>query len=168
MSALESKSRTRLHRRLSTGVSVSALGLTALVGCGDLSEFIEPITPAKLAGEWQTTDLVLTNADDPTQTLDVIDAGGSLTLRFSLDGEFQWIVQAPGQADDVELGTWEIVDDFILVEPTDAPQDTIHLQYEFQETRTTFTLTLLSDDFDYDFDGNGTEEPALMFAIANR
>lgn len=140
----------------------------ALAGCGNLDDFIQPITPAKLSGEWHATDLVLTNADDPVQTFDVIAAGGSLYLRFSLDGGFQSIVQAPGQADNVKTGTWEISDNFILVVPTDTPQDTLQFEYEFQETNTTFTLTLLSDDFDYDFDGNGTEEPALLFAIANR
>ena len=169
MSAFDSRWRTRPYRRVLTRLSVSALGLAGLVGCGDLSDFIQPtITPAQLSGEWQATDLVLTNAADPTQSFDVIDAGGSLFLRFSLEGEFQSIIQAPGQDDDVETGTYEIVNDFILVQPTEAPQDTIHLSYEFQDSNTAFTLTILSDDFDYDFDGNGNEVPALLFMIVNR
>ncbi len=169
MCAFDSRWRTRPHRRLLTGLSVSAVCLAGLVGCGDLNDFVQPtITPAQLSGEWRATDLVLTNQADPTQSFDVIDAGGSLFLRFSLEGEFQSIIQAPDQDDNVETGTYEIVNDFIVVQPTEAPQDTIQLSYEFQDSNTRFTLVILSDDFDYDFDGNGNEVPALLFTIVNR
>jgi hypothetical protein len=157
------------RRGLALLANITAIGIL-LPACGDLSEFIQPITPAEISGEWHATDLVLTNAADPTQSFDAIDAGGSLFLRFSLDGAFQSIIQTPGQADDVETGTYQILetDEFILVEPTDAPNDTIHFAYEFQKSKTSFSLTLITDDLDYDFDGDGNEVPALLFAIVIR
>jgi hypothetical protein len=158
----------RSVRCLLIGLSVSAAGLAGLAGCGDLSDFVKPITPAKISGEWRATDLVLTNANNPTISFDLIDAGGSLFLRFSIDGDYQQILQAPEQDDDVETGRYEIQGDFILVELTSAPEDTIHFAYDFQESVTSFNLTLLSDDFDFDFDGDGTEEPALLFTILLR
>ena len=168
MNAFESRSRTLPHRRLLGGLSLSAVGLAALVGCGDISEFVKPITPAEISGEWHATDLVLTNANDPTESFDAITAGLSLFLRFSIDGGYQQIIQAPGEDDDVETGTYEIVDDFIQVELDSAPGDTTHFSYEFQTSKTAFSLTLLSDDLEYDFDGDGTEVPALLFAIVIR
>jgi hypothetical protein len=168
MSVLESRSRTRSRRRLLGGLSLSAIGLAALAGCGDLSEFVKPITPAEISGEWHATDLVLTSATDPTVSFDAIAEGLSLFLRFSIDGEYQQIIQETGQDDDVEVGSYEIVDDFILVELDSAPGDTTHFSYEFQTSKTAFSLTLLTDDLDYDFNGDGTDEPALVFAIVIR
>lgn len=168
MSVFESRRRTRSHRRLLGGLSASVVGLAALVGCGDLSEFTKPITPATISGEWRATDLVLTQQSDPTISFDAIEAGLSLFLRFSIDGEYQQIIQAAGEDDDVEVGRYEIQGDFIQVELDSAPQDTVHLAYEFQESKTAFTLTLLSDDFEYDFNGDGTEVPANLFAIVIR
>ena len=165
MNAFESRSRTPPHRRLLGGLSLSAVGLAALVGCGDISEFVKPITPAEISGEWHATDLVLTDANDPTISFDPIEAGGAAFLRFSIDGGYQQIIQTPGQDDDVEVGEYEIVNDFILVELDSAPGDTTHFAYEFQTSKTAFTLTLLSDDLDYDFDGDGNQVPALLFAI---
>ena len=82
--------------------------------------------------------------------------------------EFQLIVQAPGIEDDVETGTYEIQGEFILVEPDDAPGDTIHFAYQFQETKTVLSLTLATDDLDFDFAGDGSEEPAILFAVVIR
>lgn len=168
MSVFDSRGRPRSPRRLPGGLSAAAIGLVALAGCGDLSEFVKPITPAEISGEWRATDLVLTNAEDPTESFDAIDEGLSLFLRFSIDGEYQQIVQEPGEEDDVEVGIYEIVDDFILVELASAPGDTTYFAYEFQTSKTAFSLTLLSDDFSYDFGGDGTEDPALLFAIVIR
>ncbi len=160
---------TRRFNRLVRAVSLMAVGLL-LAGCGDISEFVKPITPAEISGEWHATDLVLTDAADPTQSVDLVELGSSLFLRFSIDGDFQSIIQTPGQPDDVETGTYQILetDEFILVEPNDAPNDTIHFAYEFQTSKTAFTLTLLSDDLDYDFEGDGTEVPVHFFAIVIR
>lgn len=168
MRAQELRWQDRSVRCLLIGLSVSAVGLAGLAGCGDLSEFIKPITPEKISGEWRATDLVLTNANDPTISFDLIDAGGSAFLRFSIDGDYQQIIQAPEQDDDVKIGTYEIQGDFIQVLLAAAPEDTIHFAYEFQESVTAFVLTLLSDDLDFDFGGDGTREPALLFAILTR
>ncbi len=168
MRAQELRWQDRSVRCVLIGLSVSAVGLAGLAGCGDLSEFTKPITPAKISGEWRATDLVLTNANDPTISFDAIAAGLSLFLRFSIDGDYQQIIQAPEQDDDVKTGRYEIQGDFIQVLLTAAPEDTIHFAYEFQESKTAVTLTLLSDDLDFDFDGDGTEEPALLFTILLR
>ncbi len=168
MNAFESRSRTLPHRRLLGGLSLTAIGLAALAGCGDLSDFVKPITPAEISGEWHATDLVITNASNPTISFQPLAAGGAAFLRFSIDGDFQSIIQTPGQDDDVETGTYQIEGDFILVEPTEAPGDTIHLAYEFQTSKTAFSLTLISDDFDYDFDGDGNEVDALLFTVVIR
>ena len=170
MRAQEQRWQDRSVRCLLIGLSVSVVGLAGLAGCGDLSEFTKPITPAKISGEWRATDLVLTNANDPTISFDALAAGISLFLRFSIDGDYQQILQVPEQEDDVETGRYEIQGDFILVklDSRPPPEDSIHFSYEFQESVTTFTLTLLSDDLDFDFDGDGTEEPALLLTILLR
>ncbi len=77
MNAFESRSRTLPHRRLLGGLSLSAIGLAALAGCGDLSDFVKPITPAEISGEWHATDLVITNASDPTISFQPLAAGGA-------------------------------------------------------------------------------------------
>ncbi len=156
------------HGRLLTGAVMLVASVALLQGCGDIASFIEPLTPAKISGEWKATDVVITNANDPAISFDPIAAGGSLFLRFSIDGDFQSIVQAPGIEDDVEIGTYEIQGEFILVEPDDAPGDTIHFAYQFEETKTVLSLTLATDDLDFDFDGDGSEEPAILFAVVIR
>ncbi len=168
MRAQELRWQDRSVRCLLVGLSVSAVGLAGLAGCGDLSDFVQPITPAKISGEWRATSLFLTNANDPTISFDAIAAGLGLFLRFSIDGDYQQIIQAPEGPDDVEIGRYEIQGDFIQVLLASAPEDTIHFAYEFQESVTAFVLTLTSDDLDFDFDGDGTEEPALLFTILTR
>ncbi|UCG75814.1 MAG: hypothetical protein JSV95_00315 [Gemmatimonadota bacterium] len=153
-------------KRLVAVIPLAAVAL--LPGCGDISEFIKPITPAEISGEWRATDFVVTNPSDPTQSFDALAEGFSLFLRFSIDGDFQSIIQYPGVPDAVDTGTYEIVDDFILVVPDVPPPDTVHFAYEFQTSKTAFSLTLLSDDWTFDFDGDGTEEPALLFTIVIR
>ena len=153
---------------LLTGVVMSMASVALAQGCGDVASFIEPLTVAKISGEWRATDAIITNANDPAISFDPIEAGGSLFLRFSIDGDFQSIVQVPGIEDDVETGTYEIQADFILVVPDDAPGDTIHFAYQFEETKTVLSLTLATDDLDFDFDGDGNEEPAILFAVVIR
>jgi hypothetical protein len=155
------------HRGLLAGAVMSLASVALLQGCGDIASFIEPLTPATISGEWRATAVTLTNANDPAISFDPIAAGGSLFTRFSIDGDFQFIVQAPG-VDDVQTGTYEIQGEFILVEPDDAPGDTITFAYRFQKTKTVLSLTLATDDLEFDFDGDGSDEPALMFAVLNR
>ena len=155
--------------RLKRLVAVIPLAAVALLpACGDLSEFVKPITPAEISGEWQATDFVVTNPANPTQSFNAIEEGFSLFLRFSIDGDFQAIIQYPDVPDAVDTGTYEIVDDFILVLPDVPPPDTVHFAYEFQSSKTSFSLSLVSDDWTWDFDGDGTDEPAFVFAIVIR
>ncbi len=156
------------HGRLLTGAVMSIASFALLQGCGDIASFLEPLTPATISGEWRATAVTITNANDPAISFDPIAAGGSLFLRFSIDGEFQSIIQAPEIEDQVETGTYEIQGEFILVAPDDAPGDTITFAYQSQRTKTVLSLTLATDDLDFDFDGDGSEEPALLFAVVNR
>lgn len=124
-----------------------------LAACG--SDPTEPDVGA-LAGLWEATDLVVTNQNDPQQSMDLIAAGGALTLNIEPSGYYTLTLDFQGTVAPPELGIIRVEGDQLIIDVqvsgTGPRVDTATYSVSGDQ----FTLegpTL----FDFDFDAQAEE-----------
>ncbi len=142
------------------------LGPLSTAGCGDITQIEAELTPAILSGDWEVTTAVITSILNTNQSLDLLEEGGEMAFRFTIDGDAAIFITPPDDETQVDTGTYEIVGDYIFfydVEDVDK-EDPDALAYELQSTQTGNSLTLATTDIAWDFNGDGTPVPAF-FAI---
>ena len=79
------------------GIAATAV---ALANCSD------SIAPETLLGTWDATELRFTNLANSSQTIDIVQAGGTFTITLAADSTYEATITAPGMPDDVTSGTW--------------------------------------------------------------
>jgi hypothetical protein len=142
------------------------LGALATAACGDITEIEAELTPEILSGDWEVTTAVITSILNTNRSIDLLEEGGEMAFRFTLDGDASIFLTPPDGETQVDTGTYEIVGDYLYfydVEDVDR-EDPDVLAYELQSTQTGNSLTLATTDLAWDFDGDGTADPAF-FAI---
>jgi hypothetical protein len=136
------------------------LWAAAASACGDSTG----LEPNDLAGTWVATVWELTNPANASQSMDMLAAGGSLTIVFRSDGTFTSTILDPGETvPDVDTGTYEVVGNVVTIAESGSGSPT-----PFQAVRDGNTLTLTSSDEDYDWDNDGTDDPANERIVLNR
>lgn len=109
-----------------------------------------------LAGLWEATDLVVTNQDDPQQSMDLIAAGGALTLSIEPSGYYTLTLDFQGNVAPPELGVVRVEGDQLIIEVqvsgTGPRVDTA--TYSLSGNRFTLEGPTL---FDFDFDAQAEE-----------
>jgi hypothetical protein len=90
-------------------------------------------------------------------TVDIVAAGGTVTLVLNADSTYQLTVTPSGGSPDVSAGTWSNSIDVMTVRETGMTGE-----MQFQMTYTATTLTLTGANTSYDFNGDGTEEAATL------
>ena len=146
--------------------SLLVVGILATAGCGDITQIKSELTPEILSGDWEVTTAVITSTLNTNQSIDLLEEGGEMAFRFTIDGEAAIFITPPDGETQVDTGTYEIVGDYIFfydVEDVDK-EDPDVLAYELQSTQTGNSLTLATTDIAWDFNGDGTPDPAI-FAI---
>ena len=132
-------------------LSLLALATPALIGCGDATG----LDPVELAGTWNAIEYRLTNPANTAQSVELIAAGGSLTLVIRADSTYTATIQEPGGAPDTQSGTVEIRGDTLTISESGQGSPT-----PFMARRSGDTLTMTTSDEEYDFDQDGTDDPA--------
>jgi hypothetical protein len=100
-----------------------------------------------LAGSWMATELRFISEPSQADTVDLIDAGGSLAIVVTLDGRYQVTTMFPGEGTDMETGAIVVGDDELTLIPFDDPSDDIEFDFVLQGD----TLSLVGDgEFDFD------------------
>lgn len=158
----------RSVRRIAA-LPIAALPIVALLtaACGNVADIEADLTPEILSGDWEATTVQITNLANPAQTLDLLEQGGELSFRFTLDGNATQFLTLPGEEEpEVSEATYEIDSPYLIfVDETEEPQI---FAYELQSTQTGNSLTLATNDLLFDFDGDGTPEPALFAVVIIR
>lgn len=140
--------------------------LTAAAACGNVADIEGDLTPEILSGDWEATTVQITNLANPAQTIDLLEQGGELAFRFTLDGNATQFLTLPGEEEpQVSEATYEIDSPYLIFLVGDETQV---FAYELQSTQTGNSLTLATNDLEYDFDGDGSAEPALFAVVMIR
>jgi hypothetical protein len=139
---------TRIPRTL------ALIGLATVLACGDA------VAPEDIAGTWEATSFVFTSVEDPSESIDVIDAGGSLRVTFDADGTYELSVTFGGSTD-TDDGTYTIDGNDITLDNVDDP-----ISGTIEVSGDTMTLNLTGAEFDFDEDG--TDDPATIVIVLTR
>lgn len=154
----------RSYTRLAV-LPVLLLGLTS--ACGDVASLNADLTPAILSGDWEATTVQITNLANPAETIDLLEQGGELAFRFTLDGGATQFLTLPGEEEPiVSEATYEIDSPYLIF--VDESEEAQIFAYELQSTQTGNSLTLATNDLLFDFDGDGSAEPALFAVVMIR
>ena len=122
-------------------------------GCGDSTG----VEVNDLAGTWVATVHVFTSVADPTQTVDIIAAGGSYSLTIRADSTFTSSFLEPGEAMETRTGTVTVVAATLTVAESGQGSPTA-----FTAVRDGNAMTLTTGDEDYDFDGDQVDDAATL------
>jgi hypothetical protein len=136
------------HRSLIAGAAVAVL-----VACGDSTG----ITAEDLEGTWEASEIVFTNSANPSETVDLIDIGASLTVTVSASGTVSTVFDNGEGGTDSDSGTLG-VDGTTLTIGGDT----------FEAERSGDVLTLTDATSEFDFDEDGTDEPATLVVVLVR
>ncbi len=117
---------------------------------------LEGITISDIAGDWDASIATFDiQGAGETQTVDIVELGGTTTLELASNGAFTLTIIAPAEEPDVFQGTMAIVDEQIEVTFSDSPGESQF--FDFQAT----TITLdVQGTIEFDFDDDGTNEIA--------
>ena len=154
-------------RMTKTRIASLALLLSAVAtaGCGDITDLEADLTREILSGDWEATNVTITNIANPSQVVDLLEEGGAVEFRFNLAGDAIVFIEPPEGETVVLEGTYEFDESFIYL---DFDGEITALAYDLQETQVANSLTMATTDFEYDFDGDGTPVPALFAFVIIR
>lgn len=134
--------------------ALALVGLAGVLACSDA------VAPEDIAGDWTATSFVFTSVADPDESVDIIDAGGSLSTTFEADGDYAITYSFAGSTD-TDGGTYTIDGDHITLDDgTDPISGTIELSGD--------TMTLRLTGAEFDFDDDGTDDPATVLIVLTR
>ena len=108
-----------------------------------------------IAGNWTATSAEFEGASVPGGTIELVGAGGSLTLNIQNNGRFSSVIRLPGEDGEEFTGQLGFSgSQLVLLDDVDEPGD----EAFFSITLTPEDLLLLSGVLEFDFDDNGSFE----------
>jgi hypothetical protein len=120
----------------------------------------EDLTLAGLVGTGSATQFLLTTQSDAAVSIDLIAAGGALTLTVSAIGSFTG-QQSPVGFDETFPGTVSVSGNVLALTDCENPADVPEVVASLSGN----TLTLTSDDLELDCDVDDVGEPADLLAV---
>ncbi len=144
-------------------ITVLALGIFAVAGlaCGGSDGASGP--PPNLTGTWQATKVEFTSTGNPSQKVDIIAQGVTVTLVLNAGGTYQETTKTPGQTDEVTTGTWSASVNIFTMTETGLP-----FSWQFNLSLSGTTLTLSGADSQFDFNSDGIDDPAKLTVVLTR
>ncbi|MGD2215801.1 MAG: hypothetical protein PVJ64_03550 [Gemmatimonadales bacterium] len=122
-------------------------------------------TVADLVGTWEATEFRFVSSPTPTDTIDVIDLGGGLSVTLVADGRYDMTIELPGELPDDQSGVALVVGDIIVMIDEVAPEGSIRFEYGLAGE----TITLRGEDsIDFDDPPDGTNEAAVVEMVLER
>ena len=111
-----------MHARL---ISVLVILVLVSPGCdgnpNDPSDIDGELAP--LVGTWIATRLLFISQADLSQSVDLIQQGGSATLTISENGRFTFVTILPGEPTDTGMGSLHFEDGFLIAVDDEEPND---------------------------------------------
>lgn len=128
-------------------------------------QFATGTTVADLVGTWEATEFRFVSSPTPTDTIDVIDGGGGLSVTVFADGRYDLTVELPGELPDDQSGVTLIAGDLIVMIDEVNPDGSITFEYGLAGN----TITMRGDDvIDFNDPPDGTDEPAVLEIVMQR
>lgn len=116
------------------------------------------ISMDEIAGTWNATRASFSlAADGPAVELEVVAAGGTVTLVIQANGRFTLTIVLPARSPEVSTGQLGFDEDLLVVSYDEDPED-----YELFGIQATETTLSISGPSEFDFDGDGTDEAAIV------
>lgn len=137
--------------RIARVLAAGAMAL-AVAACSDSTG----ITVEDLVGTWEATEIVFTSTADPSESVDAIDLGASLTVTINSAGTVTTVFDNGQGGTDTDSGTLS-VDGSTLTIGSDT----------FEAERSGDVLTL-TGAVDFDFDEDGSDDPATVVVRLER
>jgi hypothetical protein len=135
-------------------VFVVVAGAGVLIACGDGSESTGPdlLTIEDFVGSWSATSQVFTSNSDPSETFDVISAGGEHRVTVLTGGRTRSWFELGDFSDEWDaLVTLNSARDRLISTPEEATRPV--RTYTFSLVGNTLTLTNTDDSFDFTLTG---------------
>lgn len=111
-----------------------------------------------IAGSWIATSAVFDIAGTgPSQRIDVVEEGGTVTLVIQNNGRFTLTVTQVGEAPEVTTGRLGFDEDLLVVSYDDDPDE-----FEFFGSQFSGNNLSIQGPAEFDFDGDGTDDPARV------
>lgn len=151
------------HRALPRATAILAALALLVTACGG-SGTVEPDPDlAPLVGDWEATELTLTNVAAPGQSVDLIQQGAGFSLNVQPSGQYTAILVFGGQ-DQTEIGQAEVSGNRLTLIPNvPAGQPTTTGTYTLQGD-----VLTLDGSTEFDFNLDGTPEPATVHLVLAR
>ena len=143
--------------RIMRSFMAGALAVTLATACSD-STAPADVTAADLAGTWDASSVVFT-PDAGGTAVDVVPMGFGLEITFNAEGGYTATFTEPGEAPDLEIGTYTVVNGVLTLTPAGEDAETMTI-----DSFSGSTMVVTDSNAEFDFDGDDTEEPANMTA----
>jgi hypothetical protein len=128
-------------------------------------QFATGTTVADLVGTWEATEFRFVSSPTPTDTIDVIDSGGGLSVTLVADGRYDLTIELPGKLPEDQSGVAMVVGDMIVMIDDVEPEGSMRFEYGLVGG----TITLLGEDtIDFNDPPDGTDDPAVIEIVLTR
>ena len=128
-----------------------------LMACSDATG----LSPETLDGTWTSVELTAANAADPSQQIDLIAQGLSLSLEFRANGEFRLTISDVFGDSETTMGTFDIVGDSITL-MAEGTELTLSAERDGD------VLTVSWSEVDIDWDEDGTPDLTVFRVVMRR
>jgi len=140
------------------GPLLATLVLLSVGACGGDDPVGVEATASDLLGTWDITSLTFTSVPAGSSA-ELVSQGFSGEITFRQDGTYTLTTTDPGQAVEVEDGTFTVSGSTLsLIVPGEVSALTI-------QALTSTAATLFQADDEYDFNDDGTETPATVTVV---
>lgn len=145
-------------------VALLALAAAAVLsaGCGggsDGGSSGNPTGPSgsSLTGTWKATRAEFVGVVNPSQRVEVVALGVSLTLVLDAAGTFTLTVAEPGQPPEITTGAWTSSRDTLRMTPSGMAWS-----WEFDMNLSGNTLALSNATFEFDVNGDDRDDQTKL------
>ena len=119
-----------------------------------------------LSGMWSATEAFFSSLEIPHKgDLDVIDEGGSLTLKIESNGRFTITIVLPGEPNEVFTGKLGFDEEWLAISFDDDPGEYAYHYFDLNDDKT--TLTIRGDGY-LDLDDDGLEDIVSMNLVLSK
>ncbi len=134
-------------------------GITEPAELRAVFQFATGMTAADLAGTWEATEFRFVSSPTPTDTIDVIDLGGGLSVTVGADASYDLTLMIPDELPEDQSGVAMIIGDMIVMIDEVEPQGSIMFEFGLDGE----TITMRGEDsIDFDDPPDGINEPAVV------
>jgi hypothetical protein len=122
-------------------------------------QFATGMTAADLAGTWEATEFRFVSTPTPTDTIDVIEGGGGLSVTVGADASYELTLTLPAKLPEIQYGVVLLFGDMIVMIDEVEPAGSIRFEYGLAGG----TITLRGEDTaDFNVPPDGIEDPAMV------